>query len=54
GYSNVDFYLPDKVQTIMTYPAWQSLGKEDSRFPNEVLLFNGSMTLEVGGRVIMT
>ena len=54
GYSNVDFYFPEEVKVITTYPTWQSLNQERTTFPNEALLFNGSMTLEIGGRVIVT
>lgn len=49
GYTSVDFYFPEDIDVIMTYPVWQALQQEVIPFNNEAILYSDGMTLKIDG-----
>lgn len=53
GYTSVDFYFPEDVEIVMTYPVWLALQKEVIPFPNEALLYSEGLTMKLDDKTII-
>lgn len=52
GFSRVDFDIPPSMEIISTWQTWELLRKETRELKNPVSYFDGSLTLQGGGRFL--